>query len=74
MKKSIIGIMMAVTLVGSSLAFPVQAYAREKGTDVGPGELVEEIVQDESVENNDGTITTNNGTVEYNNGTVTTND
>ena len=54
MKKSIVAIMMAVTIVVSSLAFPVQAYAREKGTDVGDGENVEEIVKGESVEKDDG--------------------
>ena len=70
MKKSIIGIMMAVTIVGSSLAFPVQAYARE---DVGNGEKVEEIVPGESVTHNYGTVTTNYGTVETNVGTLTTN-
>ena len=89
MKKSIVAIMMAVTLVGSSLAFPIQAYAREEGEDVGEGETVVEIGQDEEVEDNFGTVTTNNGmvnnndqgatittnneTVEYNYGTVTTN-
>ena len=84
MKKSIIAIMMAVTLVGSSLAFPVQAYAREKGENVGDGEKVEEIYQGEVVDLNKGEIETNNGTVKANgvsildtiitnNGTVETN-
>ena len=70
MKKSIVAIMMAVTLVGSSLAFPVQAYAQEN---VGDGEEVEEIYQGATVTTNNGTVTNNNGTVTYNRGTVTNN-
>lgn len=53
MRKSIIGIVMAVTLVGSSLAFPVQAYA----ADVGAGQKVD--INDGTVQENNGTIATN---------------
>lgn len=73
MKKSIVAIMMAVTLVGSSLAFPVQAYAREKGEDVGNGEKVEKIYQGEVVNMNEGDIDTNEGTITTNNGEVSKN-
>lgn len=64
MRKSIIGIIMAVTLVGSSLAFPVQAYA----ADVGAGQKVD--INDGTVETNNGTVTTNNGSVGTNNGEI----
>ena len=82
MRKSIIGIIMAVTLVGSSLAFPVQAYAAdvEAGQVVGTNDdgigdnhgTVE--TNNGTVEDNDGIVGTNNGTVETNNGTVVNND
>ena len=74
MKKSIVAIMMAVTLVGSSLAFPVQAYAQ----DVNQGEVLEENTG--AIETNNGTVKSNGTlggsilwTIETNNGTVETN-
>ena len=86
MKKSIVAIMMAVTLVGSSLAFPVQAYAEDKDyvydNEVLPTNDSESTVKNNhgtvtnnrgTVENNDGKVVINNGTVASNNGTVTNN-
>lgn len=77
MRKSIIGIIMAVTLVGSSLAFPVQAYAVDIPENSDPvfndnddiiGNNYGEVVQ------NFGTVENNYGTVELNLKTVVTND
>ena len=71
MRKAIMGIIMAVTLVGSSLAFPVQAYA-----DYIP-ENSDSIFNDSDdiIGNNHGTVVMNFGTVESNNsgGTVDNN-
>ena len=61
MRKSIIGIIMAVTLVGSSLAFPVQAYA----ADVEAGQVV--ATNDDGIGDNHGTVEINNREVETKN-------
>ena len=58
MRKSIIGIIMAVTLVGSSLAFPVQAYA----ADVEAGQVV--ATNDDGIDDNHGTVVNNSGTID----------
>ena len=67
MRKSIIGIIMAVTLVGSSLAFPIQAYA--DNITENSGEL-DDNKKGDTIEKNSGTVMMNFGTVVNNSGTV----
>lgn len=73
MKKSVIGIIVAVALVVSPLVYPVQVHA---AADVPEGQTRENVAENESVDINYGTITNNNGTVNinyYENGTINSN-
>lgn len=71
MKKSIVGIILAVALVGSSLAFPTKAYAATNK--IKEGENRDYIATNEKGIENNGTVINNDGQVVNNNGTINTN-
>ena len=60
MKKSLVGIIFAVTFVASLFVFPVQSYASE---DIDQKTTRETVNEDDEVGTNNGTVGTNNGKI-----------